>query len=299
MSNYGVQPTGFVRKPLERILKEIEAGMVETFGPDVIQTSESPQGQINGLFASAVSDLWGLGLEIYQSFDPDQAVQTRLTSIAKLRTLSRGGFNDIELRKEINNIGVTRFNLKDIVQELQKIDGITYLQPFLNDDGDLTSEGLVNGDVCIAIIGGDDTQLADKLMAVMPIGGTMYGNTTINTSPATGISQQFKLHRITEIDISLDLVISLVDDTFSLFQPDSQQIIEGLVQGWAEDRINGRDVNHHTLRTIIESKYPAIKLDHFTATIGTGSAQAQDAAAVINFNQIASIISDNVTAVYS
>lgn len=295
---YGVHPTGFVRKPLSVILSEIETDMVEVFGEKVVQTSESPLGQINGIVAETVARLWELGEDIYQSIDPDQAEGTRLDSLAKLRLLERSGIADIDLRKEIHNRGVNKFNLKDVEQSLIGLSGITYLQSFLNDDGGLNGEGLAVGDVAIAIIGGDNTEIADKLITVMPIGGNTFGNTVISTSAASGISQSFNLLRVAEVRIELSLEISLNNDTYNLFQPDTQQIIEGLVQGWAADRVNGRDVDSYAIRRIIESKYPVVKLEHFTATVNGGVQQSEDAPAVIDFDQVASIVAEDITAVF-
>ena len=57
MTDYGVQSTGYVRKPLSVILSEIEASMTTEFGPGVIQTSQSPFGQLNGLMADLVAEV--------------------------------------------------------------------------------------------------------------------------------------------------------------------------------------------------------------------------------------------------
>ena len=60
MTDYGVQPTGFVRKPLAVILAEIESSLITEFGPGVIQTPQSPLGQINGTFADIMAEMWEL-----------------------------------------------------------------------------------------------------------------------------------------------------------------------------------------------------------------------------------------------
>ena len=298
MSDYGVQPTGFLRKPLTQTLKDIELNMLDVFGAGVIQTSESPLGQLNGIFADTVNDLWELAEDVYQSMDPDQSEGTRLESIAKLRLLQRNALTDIQLRKEINNEGVNKYNLKGIEQSLLDVPGITYLQSFLNDDGSLGGEGLALGDVCIAVIGGDNTAIADKFVELMPIGGNTYGNTLISSSAESQVAQDFNLLRVTGVRVELSLELELNNDTFDLFQPDIQQIIEGFVQKWAENRINGRDVSSYTIRREIECKYPNIRLVSFTATVNGGSAQAQNAPVNIAFANIADIVADDVTAVF-
>ena len=126
---------------------------IEVLGESVIQTSESPLGQLNGVFSDKINDMWGLAESVYHSFDPNQADGTRLTSIAELRLLQRNAYTDTELRTQINNEGVNKFNIKGVEQRIADVDGITYLQTFLNDDGSMTPLGLTLGDACIAVIG--------------------------------------------------------------------------------------------------------------------------------------------------
>ena len=51
MTDYGVQPTGFVRKPLSVIKADMEAMNRAEFGSNVIQTPQSPLGQIVGILS--------------------------------------------------------------------------------------------------------------------------------------------------------------------------------------------------------------------------------------------------------
>lgn len=298
MSDFGVLPTGFIRKPLVQILREVETDMIEVFGPQIIQTSESPLGQINGVFADKVNDIWELAEDVYHSNDPDQAEDTKLTSLAKLRVLQRGPLDDIALRREIANEGVNKFDLKDVEQNLIGVDGITYLQSFQNDNGDLTQFGLALGDVCVAIQGGDDTEIADRFSNTMPIGSNTFGNTVISTSEASTVSQDFNLLRVSTVRVALSLRLELQNDTFDLFQPDIQQMIEGFVANWKSRRINGLNVSLFTIRREIECLYPNIRLVSFTATVDGGSAQAQNNSVSISFSSIAEIVADDVTAVF-
>lgn len=55
MTEYGVVTTGFSRKPLTVIIAELEAANIIFFGPGLIQTSQSPMGQLNGLRADAIT----------------------------------------------------------------------------------------------------------------------------------------------------------------------------------------------------------------------------------------------------
>ena len=298
MSTFGVQPSGFVRKPLSVILSEIEADMRTTLGAGVIQSSESPLGQINGIYAAAANELWEVAEDIYQSLDPDQAESTRLDTLSKLRLLNRNSLTDAELRLAISNEGVNKFNLKDVEQALIGLDGITYLRAFLNDDGSLTGEGLDVGDAALAILGGDNTEIADKLITVMPIGGITYGNTSISTSGGAPVAQDFKLLRLTEVDIAIDFEFVAKNETYDQFQVDITSILEGFATEWTANRLNGRDVDAHQINRIIECNYPTIQVSSFTITVDGGSPLSPDTAATIDFDEIATISAENLTGVY-
>jgi hypothetical protein len=82
MTDYGITAEGYSRKPLTTILAEVEAFLITEFGTGLIQTSQSPMGQINGVFAEGASKFWELGEDIYQSLDPDQAEGSGWTSLA-------------------------------------------------------------------------------------------------------------------------------------------------------------------------------------------------------------------------
>ena len=71
--SYGVTENGFVKKPMVVIMGEVQEGMIGVFGADVIQTSESPIGQLNGFHADMVAELWEIAQSVYQSYDPNQA----------------------------------------------------------------------------------------------------------------------------------------------------------------------------------------------------------------------------------
>ena len=68
MSDYGVQRTGFARKPLSKIVSDLEGVYVDNFGVGAIHTPESPAGQLIGIFSNEVSKAWELAEDVYQSF---------------------------------------------------------------------------------------------------------------------------------------------------------------------------------------------------------------------------------------
>jgi hypothetical protein len=72
MTSYGVTTDGFVRKPLSVILAEIEADERAAFGTDINLQAEEPLGQLNGIFADQLDEMWQLSEAVYSSQNPDQ-----------------------------------------------------------------------------------------------------------------------------------------------------------------------------------------------------------------------------------
>ena len=66
-------------------------GLQQIYGEDAVFDSDSPDGQLVGIFAQAIRDLEELGLQIYSSFDPDQAVGVSLDNRVLYNGLRRKG----------------------------------------------------------------------------------------------------------------------------------------------------------------------------------------------------------------
>ncbi len=88
-SPYGLKPTGFVRKPYEQILADIEARQRARVGPNIDQSSESPLGQQNAIIAREISMIWEEAERINNAKDPDKAEDADLDSISKLTGTAR------------------------------------------------------------------------------------------------------------------------------------------------------------------------------------------------------------------
>ena len=182
MSEYGVQPTGYVRKPIAVILSELEAAMITEFGPGVIQTPQSPFGQLNGLMADLVAEIDERNLDLYQSYDPDQAEGTRLEILGRLRLLDRGLETDSSFRKSITNEGQSRVDVQDLARAVKGLDGVTYSQVFVNETGEVTNYGLDRGTVAVAVIGGEDSDIVATMRKYIVPGINSYGNTQVSTT---------------------------------------------------------------------------------------------------------------------
>lgn len=81
---FGVTAAGFVTKRLADIKGEIEAALKATFGNSIDLTSESPLGQITGIFSEREALLWELAEGVYYSQYPDTAAGVPLDNAAAL-----------------------------------------------------------------------------------------------------------------------------------------------------------------------------------------------------------------------
>ena len=66
-------------------------GLQQIYGEDAVFDSDSPDGQLVGIFAQAIRDVEELALQVYSSFDPDQAVGTSLDNRVLYNGVRRKG----------------------------------------------------------------------------------------------------------------------------------------------------------------------------------------------------------------
>jgi hypothetical protein len=292
MSEYGVQPTGFVRKPLSVILAEIEASLITEFGPGVIQTVQSPLGQLNGLFADLANESWERGEDLYQSYDPDQAEGNRLDTLGRIRLLSRGDDTDEQFRQAITNRGQARIDLQDLSRAIGGLDGVTYHQVFTNETGEIDT-GLERGTVAVAVIGGDDEEIARTMRRHIAPGINTYGNHPVS-SEIDGYCRSAYIIRPIPVPVTLTLNVKASKDRYGCPPPSPTAIRAALIEDWEATRINGLDITSFSLRSLIESRFPNIELLTFVGErdeIGQVHNQPVD----IAFIEIAELSEANTT----
>jgi uncharacterized phage protein gp47/JayE len=79
---YGLTSTGFTPKPYEQVLADIEASLRSSFGESIDLTPQSTFGQIAGIIAERVAEVWDAAQGVYAAFDPDAATGTALDALA-------------------------------------------------------------------------------------------------------------------------------------------------------------------------------------------------------------------------
>lgn len=86
---YGVQPTGFIVKPLADIKAELEENFRATFGDEIDVSAQSVFGMLIGIFAFLLSEVWLLGGAIYSAMYPDSATGVQQDNIAAITGTAR------------------------------------------------------------------------------------------------------------------------------------------------------------------------------------------------------------------
>lgn len=295
MPEYGTQPTGFVRKPLDVILGELEAENVETFGPGVIQTPESPLGQINGLYAHVTAILWELAEDTYQSYDPDQAEGTRLDTLAKLRIVARAvAESDTDLRAGITNQGRARTDITDLIRALLSISEVTYVAVFVNDTDAPDVNGIAGHSVAVAILGGDDDTIARTLRTYIVPGIGMYGNTRVDTT-IDGFCRTVWFIRPALVPIRLVVTVRTYTDKMGCPPPSTATIATALAEDlMGDERLrNGSDVTEYVIRQAVESRWSNIEFVSAEAARGEEDPMAPLPHAIA-FDEIATFAPDDI-----
>jgi len=161
----GVTAQGYVAQDLPEILADIQVRMIDLFGADVIQTAQSPLGQINGLMADLIAEAEERNAALYAALDANQAEGAQLDRIGALRGLLRSlGQSDASFTRVISNQGQTRFGMADVLQAVRSVDGVTWASVKENATSFTDASGIPAHTLAFAAIGGLDG--AAQLVAI-------------------------------------------------------------------------------------------------------------------------------------
>lgn len=89
MSSYGVTTTGFVVKDTDTINSEIGDEEKNTITSALNLQADSSIGQVNGIMAAKLNEVWELGQAIYRAFQPDYATGDALDNISAITGVTR------------------------------------------------------------------------------------------------------------------------------------------------------------------------------------------------------------------
>lgn len=266
MSEFGVQPTGYVRKPLPTTLAEMEASIITEFGPGAIQTAASPLGQLNGLMADLITELYELGADIYQSYDPDQAEGTRLDTLAKIRLLRRGNEKDEAFRKSITNEGVARVGMADFQRALVGVPGVTYAKVFVNETSSVDANGMPPNTIAASVIGGEDLDVGEVVNRYVTPGISTHGNVPVQTDE-DGFCRQFQIVRPIEVPVNLTIDVRMKSGDCPAPSPAAVgSALTTYLTASATRPPNGQAITPFIIRQFIESTFPQVEFVYFAGT---------------------------------
>jgi uncharacterized phage protein gp47/JayE len=86
---YGVQPTGFVKKPLSVIREEIQDELRDTISTELDLLDTSLLGQIEGIFSDKLREMWDVCEAVYRAMYPDSASNEALDQVASITGVVR------------------------------------------------------------------------------------------------------------------------------------------------------------------------------------------------------------------
>jgi hypothetical protein len=292
MTTYGVTSSGFVRKPLAQILADIEAKAAspDLFGPGVIQTPESPLGQLNGLMASIATTAWEIAEATYQSLDINQAEGARLDMLGRIRLLERApGEFDPTFRADITNAGRANIEIADLARAVRNTTGVLWSQVWINDRGATDENGQDAHSICVAAIGGDDDALAAALLAYVVPGISSHGNTPVQVVE-DGFCRTVYLMRPTVVPIGFTLHVKAVPDKFGCSPPSNPQIASIIADylAGADRPANGVDMTIAMLNRIISCLFSNVEIVEATVS-RPDLGESYDLPYPLAFDQIASV----------
>lgn len=252
LEGWGVTPQGFRRPPLSVIKAWLENDMMTVFGPDVLQTAQTPIGQLNGLMAETITKIFEFGEQLYTFNDPDVAQGVNLDILARLRLISRQ-VDELEedFRRAITNADRARVDIQDLIRAIINVPGVTYTEIFLPEDGLFGEFTVPDTSVAIAVEGGDPQDLANVIRAYVVPGINTYGNTAI-TGEIEGRCRTFYIVRPILVPVTLSLQVRLRKDANGCSPPSTADIRLAVINAYFK---NGENINHFMLRSLIEPQF--------------------------------------------
>ncbi len=295
---YGVIPTGFSRKPLAVILAEREQANIDVYGPDIIQTSESPLGQINGILSELEAKLWEVAEDTYQSIDPDQAEGSRLDILARLRLIERAvGETDVSLRQATTNVGIANTSEADFIRALRNIDGVTFVRVFVNDGNTTDANGMTPHSIGVAILGGDDEEIALVARQYIVPGITSFGNEAVEIN-VDGYCRTVWIIRPVLVPVGVELIVSKTRGLNGCPPPANSAIAAAFYSVMTADTTrpaNGVDLTTYAAQMAVSCVYPNVEVKTFRASRLPHDLPYDTPPLTIDFFEIASFALDKIT----
>lgn len=205
---YGVTSTGFNKKRLPEILADIEASNQLVFGSGVIQTPQSPLGQLNGVFAYETAIIWDIAQAVYANNDVSQAEGANLDRLAMLIPMVRiVGESDNDFRRRVIGGGANEYLNTDALNAVKSVAGVTCAFLYENSSDGTDKYGIPSHSVSWCVVGGDDVAVANVIESWTENGIGTYGNKPVSVNDVTGVCRTVSIMRPKMIPCLLSIVV--------------------------------------------------------------------------------------------
>lgn len=190
---FGFLSTGFHRKRLPDILSELEQGVENIFGSDVIQSDSSVFGQFHGIYSGALAEVWEKLEELSWNQDPRTASGQGLDAIAWIMTGS-GRLTDETDEQLRRRLGIDASALRqsqnlndDLILRLRLLNGVDVVANYINETNEVDQFGLPPHSYAPVVAGEPDlNELAQTIWETHPVGITVHGSVPLQAIGADG-----------------------------------------------------------------------------------------------------------------
>lgn len=206
---------------------------------------------------------------------------------------------DEELRIRFRNTKLERSSniLDSLYSALLNLDGVEEVRIYENDTDIIDSNGVLPHSFLPVVLGGSSQLIAETIWKNKPMGILSQGNTVIQITDSQGFVHNIGLERPNPVTIYV--IVNLSEDTEANtpFPGDGVQQVQDSIISYAASNFGvGKDVIYSRLFTPI-NQIPGHQID--SLFIGTSPAPVGTSNIVVDFNEIASFESINITINFS
>ncbi len=207
-------------------------------------------------------------------------------------SLGRDQETDEELRVRFENAkeANAKGTLDSIYSNLLLVDGVEDVQVYENTGNDTDSNGVPAHSISVVILGGNSQDIVDTIWLVKPAGINTYGNTSVSTNDSQGISHIINFNRPVEIPIYITMTVSQAENE-TIPSDISDQIKTSLIEYFDANFTVGTDVIYSRLFIPTQS-VDGVQID--SLTLGSSANPTGSSNIVIEYDEIASLSSDNI-----
>ncbi len=202
---------------------------------------------------------------------------------------------DEELRIRFRNTKLERSSniLDSLYSALLNVDGVQEVAVYENDTDVIDGNGVLPHSFFPVVLGGSSQIIAETIWENKPMGIRSQGNTSIAVTDSQGFLHNIAFERPSPITIYVDMTLSLNPEAPVPFPGDGVEQIQDSIIAYASENFGvGKDVVYSRLFTPI-NLVPGHQID--SLFIGTSPSPAGQANIVINFNDISSWESINIS----